>query len=178
MNRILLSIICFFLGSIGYAQELDLLLSLEQILASDNILYFKVTLTNQSPNARYFFTPLSDAAMSECPEHAILVPEYECKDGSVKEGVKQGFFYVAHEGMDVLIIPPQGGSYSCQMPFNHHPESAGMIKRADIDKVKKVRVRLEKVFALKSREANWEKVETTLYSNWVDINLSSAVSSN
>jgi hypothetical protein len=167
MKRIYIYFFLTFLYTIGYAQNADFDLSLK-LNTQSNRYYFEVVLTNTSSDATYTFNRSSDSCLGGYPHACILVPELEYKDGSMHEGLDLGFFYFTHEGKKELKILP-GESYSCNIAYLCEQQIMGMLRRSDLGNVKQIRVRLKKFKALKTGNKYFDVIDTTLYSNWIDI---------
>ena len=167
MKRIYIYFFLTFLYTIGYAQNADLDLSLK-LNTQSNRYYFEVVLINTSSDATYTFNRSSDSCLGGYPHACILVPELEYKDGSMHEGLDLGFFYFTHEGKKELKILP-GESYSCNIAYLCEQQIMGMLRRSDLGNVKQIRVRLKKFKALKTGNKYFDVIDTTLYSNWIDI---------
>ena len=78
-----------------------------------------------------------------------------------------------NDGEKIFILKAQN-SYEYKIPLLYHsdPNSItgvmGVVSRSDIGDVKRVRFLLDQVKAVKMGN-NIEKIDTTLYSNWIDI---------
>lgn len=166
-HKIVCALFCLFISIVGYTQvnqfELNIVLKY-----TGNIPGCLATLTNIS-NRPYVISGTANAHIYPYPFSSHLVPEIEMKDGSIKEGTPQGFFYLEHE-RNIYINSKD--SYKIWIPIPLWlNDSRGVIQDEYINEIKKIRFRIEKFKALTMDDdiENYQVVDTTLYSNWVDI---------
>jgi hypothetical protein len=165
-------LLCIVLLNItAYAQGQGLVL-ISRLINSNSETFIELTLKNTSTGDRYIFSNLSDSNTPTGPINCILKSEVEYKDGIIRNSNKQGFMYF-NDGEKIFILKAQN-SYKYKIPLLYHsdPNSItgvmGVVSRSDIGDVKRVRFLLDQVKAVKKGN-NIEKIDTTLYSNWIDI---------
>ena len=166
---ILLCIVLLNIATFAQGQGLVLI---SRLINSNSETFIELTLKNTSTGDRYIFSNLSDSNTPTGPINCILKSEVEYKDGIIRNSNKQGFMYF-NDGEKIFILKAQN-SYEYKIPLLYHsdPNSItgvmGVVSRSDIGDVKRVRFLLDQVKAVKTGN-NIEKIDTTLYSNWIDI---------
>lgn len=123
--------------------------------------YFEVSLTNVTSDSTFMIASPSDASLGlgigAC---SWLIPEVELDNGTIEDNGKHGFFYFQPE-IYIKIAPT--GKYKYKFPIGY------ILKKSQLDKTKKLRVRLEH-FVFGYINGTDSKVwDITIYSNWLDV---------
>ena len=171
MKKYFILICIVWLNIATYAQGQNLVL-ISRLINSDSGTFVELTLKNTSTGDRYMFSSLSDSNTPTGPINCILKSEVEYKDGITRNSNKQGFMYF-NDGEKIFILKAQN-SYKYKIPllYRSEPNSitgvVGVVSRSDLGNVKRIRFLLDQVKAVKAGNTI-EKIDTTLYSNWIDI---------
>ena len=128
------------------------------------------TLTNLSVHV-YTIPSFSNTTSLMLPKACILIPEIEMDNANITDGIQQGFFYSELSKKANIQFKP-GESYQIWVPLNERiSDLTGIASPSKVDKVKKVRFKLTEFKAFTIVDKKIHLVDTTLYSNWLNINL-------
>ena len=168
MSRLFLLFIglCFSLISHAQAKKFELSIELKCYKEAGIL----ATLTNASGRT-YTIPSAANGYKYFDPTTAILVPEKEMKDNSIKDGTPQLFFYYEHDGSLHLKA---GETYQLWVPISQSfTDLRGITPKKYISELKRIRFRIEKFRALSVNPDNITDIQmildTVLYSNWVDV---------
>ena len=129
------------------------------------------TLTNLS-NYVYIIPSFSQATPAQLPNTSILIPEIEMDNNDIADGMQQGFFFAESWKKKNLIINP-GESYQIWVSYKERLDNesglTGIAYPSIANKIKKVRFKLDKFKAFTVVDKKLHVIDTTLYSNWIDV---------